>query len=134
MIKFNEVSFKYSQESSVKNQVLSNFNLDIEAGQVVVVTGESGCGKTTVGRLINGLSPNFYEGTLVGDVEVCGMHPGEQELYDTARVVGSIFQNPRTQFFNVDTTSEITFACENQGIDRQLIKDRLDEVVSDFKI
>lgn len=134
MIKFNEVSFRYAGESSSELQVLSNFNLDIKAGQVIVVTGESGCGKTTVGRLINGLSPKFYEGTLEGDVEVCGMRPKDQELYDTAKSVGSIFQNPRTQFFNVDTTSEITFACENQGMDRQLIKDRLEEVTDDFKI
>ena len=134
MIKFNEVSFRYAGESSSELQVLSNFNLDIKAGKVIVVTGESGCGKTTVGRLINGLSPKFYEGTLEGDVEVCGMRPKDQELYDTAKSVGSIFQNPRTQFFNVDTTSEITFACENQGMDRQLIKDRLEEVTADFKI
>ncbi|MBQ8488287.1 MAG: ABC transporter ATP-binding protein [Pseudobutyrivibrio sp.] len=134
MITFNKVSFSYNQESTLNNQVLSDFNLDIKTGQVIVITGESGCGKTTVGRLINGLSPKYYQGILEGEIEVCGMHPNMQELYDTAKVVGSIFQNPRTQFFNVDTTSEITFACENQGMDIQLIKEKLEEVVTDFKI
>lgn len=47
MIEFNGVSFRYAQDSSSEIKVLSDFNLDIKAGQVIVVTGESGCGKTT---------------------------------------------------------------------------------------
>jgi len=98
------------------------------------VTGESGCGKSTIVRLINGLCPGFYEGDLEGHVYVDGMEPAKQELYETAGKVGSVFQNPRTQFFNVDTTGEITFACENQGMEKKEILTRLDRVVKDLHL
>ena len=55
-------------------------------------------------------------------------------LYDTAKTVGSVFQNPRSQFFNVDTTSEITFGCENLGQPEQSIRNRLEKTVQDFRL
>lgn len=58
----------------------------------------------------------------------------EQPLYDTAETVGSVFQNPRSQFFNVDTTSEITFGCENLGQPERSIRERLEKTVQDFHL
>ena len=67
-------------------------------------------------RLINGLIPHFYEGELEGFAMVNGLNVTEAELYETAKLVGSVFQNPRSQFFCVDTTSELAFGCENMGM------------------
>lgn len=58
----------------------------------------------------------------------------EQPIYDTARVVGSVFQNPRSQFFNVETTGEITFGCENPGQPEHSIKERLAKTIHDFRL
>ena len=72
--------------------------------------------KRQLTRLINGLIPHYYEGKMNGEVWVNGAKVSEQPLYDTAKTVGSVFQkSPVLKFFNVDTTSEITFGCENLG-------------------
>ena len=68
MIEFKDVAFQYEQGSS-KGKI-ENINLTIHDGEVVLICGESGCGKTTLTRLINGLIPHYYEGTLTGQTIV----------------------------------------------------------------
>lgn len=113
MIELENVSFKYANADSGS---LQNVSFHIKQGECVLLCGQSGCGKTTLTRLINGLIPHYYEGELFGEVAVGGLDVQDAELYDTARIVGSVFQNPRSQFFCVDTTGEIAFGCENMGL------------------
>ena len=133
MIKIDHISFSYGEENENTGGV-RDIELNIEDGQFVVLCGESGCGKTTITRLINGLIPHYYEGQMAGEVWVNGEKVSEQPLYDTAAVVGSVFQNPRSQFFNVDTTSEITFGCENLGQPEKDIRERFAKTVRDFRL
>ena len=133
MIRIDHVTFSYGEENESAGGV-QDINLNIEDGQFIVLCGESGCGKTTITRLINGLIPHYYEGKMNGEVWVNGAKVSEQPLYDTAKTVGSVFQNPRSQFFNVDTTSEITFGCENLGQPGQCIRERLEKTVRDFRL
>ncbi len=133
MIRIENVTFSYGEENEKKNGI-RNINLHIKKGEFVVFCGESGCGKTTVTRLINGLIPHYYEGHLIGNVFVDGNNISKQPIYETARKVGSVFQNPRSQFFNVDTTSEITFGCENLGMPEEIIRKRLKETVENFQM
>ena len=131
MIEINNVSFQYS---NADGGTLKNFYLSIKQGECVLLCGESGCGKTTVTRLINGLIPHYYEGEVSGSVMVNGHDVAKSELYETARYVGSVFQNPRSQFFCVDTTSEIAFGCENLGLPETVINERIDEAAENLNM
>ncbi len=132
MIELKNVSFQYEQGNS--RGKIENIDLTIHDGEVVLLCGESGCGKTTLTRLMNGLIPHYYEGTLTGQIIVEGIDVKNVSLYALSGVVGSVFQNPRTQFFTVDTTSEIAFGCENLGIDAEKINSRIEKTVGVLKI
>ena len=132
MIQFRQVNFKYA--SSAQGNGLFDIDLTINEGEVVLLCGESGCGKTTLTRLINGLIPNYYDGTMTGEVLVGGKDVSKLPLYETAEMVGSVFQNPRTQFFNVDTTSELAFGAENQGLSVADIRARIVRTTAQLKI
>ena len=152
MIELKNINFTYgtenrncefSQENSVRSQgdrqtvwngSLHDVNLTIADGEFVLLTGSSGCGKTTMLRLINGLIPNFFEGLLKGTVTINCIDVSQAELYDTAKTVSTVFQNPRSQFFNVDTTSELAFACENQGMEQSEILRRIETTVKDLHL
>lgn len=131
IIQISNVSFQY--ENSEKG-ALHDVSLTVEPGECILLCGESGCGKTTITRLLNGLIPHFYEGTLNGMVEVCGLKIQEEELYTIAEKVGSVFQNPRSQFFCLDTTSEVAFGCENMGLPENEIKQRIAKVTRELKM
>ena len=132
MIEFKDASFTY--DSGDRNAGIYNVDLKINDGEVVVFCGESGCGKTTISRLINGLIPGYYTGTLTGEVIVRNHKISKNPIDELSRYVGSVFQNPRTQFFNVDSTSEIAFTCENFGIPREEICKRIGKVTKELDI
>ena len=132
MIEFQNVTFTY--HSTERESGVYNLNLTIPDGQVVLLCGESGCGKTTLTRLINGLTPEYYEGKLNGVVLVNGKDTVKTPLYELSKTVGSVFQNPRSQFFNVDTTGEIAFGCENIGLPKEEIYRRIGQVTGELKI
>ncbi len=131
MISIKDLNFHYkgSQDAG-----LHDFSIEINSGEAVLLCGASGCGKTTILRLINGLIPHYYKGELSGSVTVNGKDIQNCELYDLASVVGTVFQNPRSQFFSVDTDGEITFGNENLGIEPKEIIRRKDEVVSELEL
>jgi len=118
MIELNNVTFRYkgSEQGGV-----SGLSLSVRKGETVLLCGASGAGKTTVLRLINGLIPHYYKGEMEGTVEVGGTDIGKAELHDLAGVIGTVFQNPRSQFFSVDTDGEVVFGLENTGVPRDEI-------------
>lgn len=129
MICLKEVSFQYQ---NTKEGALERIDLKIDRGSVVLLCGESGCGKTTLIRMCNGLIPHFYEGKLKGSVRVDGKDITTMRLEKISDMVGSVFQNPRSQFFCVDTTGEIAFGPENRGVPETEIGDRIRQVTEQF--
>lgn len=126
MISIDNVSFGYGETQ----ETLSQVSTAIAPGECVLLCGASGCGKTTVTKLINGLIPAFTPGCrLEGRVEVDGLDPGTTPMYELARKVGSVFQNPKSQFFNLDTDSELAFGLENEGRTPEEIRKRVSDTV-----
>ena len=130
-VSLEHVSFRYNKEES---EVLEDINLSIRPGECIVLTGESGCGKTTLTRTINGLIPLVYQGVLKGRVSVAEKPVTEWTSGDLAVTVGSVFQNPRSQFVNSEVEAELAFGCENQGLSREEIVRRIHESVRVFGI
>lgn len=131
MIEAENASFTYQ---SAPSPALQDVTLTVQPGECVVLCGRSGCGKTTFTHLLNGLSPEFYPGTLTGRCTAAGLAAGEAAIEAYVPQVGSVFQNPKTQYFNVDTTAELAFPCENAGMEPQAIRRRVDVVVEQFQL
>lgn len=132
MIKIENVSFTYTKESE---KSLKDINLEIADGECILLCGESGCGKTTLTKLINGLIPHFYEdGVLNGNVTVNGISVNDSEMYTISDAVGSVFQNPKSQFFNLDSDAELSFGLENRGTSKNDIISSLKSTIQDLHI
>lgn len=131
MIEFENVSFSYTGQ---EHGGLHNIDLKISDGECILFCGRSGCGKTTVTRLVNGLIPQFYQGELQGRVLIDGAEISNIPMYQIAAKVGSVFQNPRTQFFNVDTDSEIAFGIENEARPPKELAERVEQTTTDLNI
>lgn len=122
MIEIKNSSFCYQ---NAQENALKDVSLWIKPGECVVLCGKSGCGKTTLARLLNGLIPSFFNGKLTGECSTFGLKSGEAVIEDYVPVVGSVFQNPKTQYFNIDTTAELAFPCENMGMSSVEIQSRV---------
>ena len=131
MVELEQVSFRYEE---METEALRNISLKVDRGKCVVISGNSGCGKTTVTRLINGLIPSFYPGELSGTIKIDGEDISGREPHELAAQIGSVFQNPRTQFFNTDTDSEIVFGMENCGIPYEEMHCRYEQTVNNLNL
>ena len=128
MITFKNFNYKYIESEQLNIEDLS---LHIKKGECVLFTGSSGCGKTTILRVVNGLAPEFFDGGYSGELKVAHLKIGDR-LKEFSKIVGSVFQNPKNQFFNLDSTSELAFSMENYGYPREDITKRIKEVSVEF--
>ena len=104
-IMIRDLTFSYGGNG---NQ-LEHISLDIAAGEVIVMTGPSGSGKSSLTRVINGLIPYFYEGKLSGEVFVDGKPLKEIPSWERGKIAGNVYQDPRSQFYANEVAGEIAF-------------------------
>lgn len=114
--------------------VLKKLNLNIKTGECVVLTGISGSGKSSILNLINGLATRYDNCKISGEVLFQHHDIVKLELYQIAQLIASVFQNPKTSFFNVNTTMELLFFLENNGVPRQEMQKRLSDLLNLFPI
>ena len=124
-------SFSYKGEDLA---ALKNVRFSVERGELVVLTGNSGCGKTTLMRAMNGLIPDQYEGELDGRIELLGKSLGEFSSGELARTIGNVFQNPTYQFFTRKAADEVALVGENLGMPREELIERVESAFESMKI
>ncbi|MCK4901037.1 MAG: ABC transporter ATP-binding protein, partial [Anaerolineales bacterium] len=123
-IEIRDVSFKY--EGS-ENFALHNINLNFNRGEIVLITGPAGSGKTTLCSCINGLVPHYHEGELTGEVLVRSYNTQKARIGGLASLVGMVFQDPESQLVTNSVTDEVAFGPENFGVPRQEINKRVED-------
>ena len=130
MIEF-EFEFQYAE---AKLPSLRQIGGSIPAGRCVVLCGGSGCGKSTLLRCINGLIPQFYEGERKGFCRLNGQDTAGMSIGEIGELVASVFQDPRSQFFTVNSSNEVAFGLENHGLPQDEIRRRVDEAFRIFHL
>ena len=130
MIELIRASFQYENS----DRGVRDISLSVKSGECVVLTGLSGCGKTTVTRLVNGLAPSYYPGDFSGRVKIDGKDISSLSTWEIGRLVGSVFQDPKSQFFYSELAGEVAFPCENYGLSTQEIRERTDAAIEALKL
>lgn len=132
MIELKNISFSYA--NSQKDSQLRRIDLTVKKGELVILAGKSGCGKTTLTRVLNGLCPQFYPGNLTGNYSLDGQDALKIPIHQLGTMVGSVFQDPRSQFFTTNTTDEIALGMENIPLERAVMQERVNAVCAQMNI
>jgi len=117
----DNVSFRYREREEL---AIKDISLQLEAGEVLLIAGSSGCGKTTLARVINGLIPRSYKGELTGQVLIHGQDTTGMSLARISQNVGTVLQDPERQILGTKVINEVAFGLENAGLPRKEIIDR----------
>jgi len=121
-IEFKNVSFSYAGSDQ---PAIKNINLSIQPGEIVLITGPAGSGKTTLCSCINGLIPHYHEGHLTGEVMVGPYNTAKSRVGGLASLVGMVFQDPESQLITNSVQDEVAFGPENMGVPREEINTRI---------
>ena len=128
VIKADNLCFSYEESS----EGISDVNFEIDEGEIVLLTGNSGSGKSTLLKCLNGLIPAVTEGELKGLLSIEGEKYSDLKMYRLNQMIGSVFQNPRSQFFTDNTTAELVFPMENYGFTKEEMQERLESLKKTF--
>ncbi|MEM3641395.1 MAG: ABC transporter ATP-binding protein, partial [Candidatus Bathyarchaeia archaeon] len=109
-IEVNNLFFTYAGE---KKPALENINLTVKKGEFLLITGPTGASKSTLCKCLTGLIPNAVEGTMKGDVKVMGLSTKEHKMYELARKVGAVFEDPDSQLYGMSVEDAVAFGPEN---------------------
>ncbi|SFE71635.1 ABC transporter ATP-binding protein [Peptostreptococcus sp. D1] len=130
MVEIKNLNLSYKQDENI----LKDISMTVKRGECILLTGKSGSGKSSIINSVNGLSTRYDGAVLNGELMVDGKEIKALELYEVSMLVSSVFQNPKTHFFNVNTTIELLFYLENIGLSRSEMDERLAEMLKVFPI
>src|SRR6266508_3915033 len=126
-----DLSFRYRDR---QGRAIQNISFDTKAGEILLIAGASGCGKTTLIRCINGLIPHSYKGELSGRVLVYNEDISGLKLSQLSQKVGTVLQDPERQILGTKVINEVAFGLENLGMPREEIFERVDEALKFLRI
>src|SRR5215207_4445668 len=125
------LSFQYRTRSE---PAIENVSFDLKPGELLLIAGSSGCGKTTLARCINGLIPRSYRGTRNGKVLLQGKDVAAIQIADVSQVVGTLLQDPERQIVASNVYNEIAFGPENLGLPRDEILARVEQAMKRLRV
>lgn len=123
-IEFKNLYFRYNSESKI---LLRNLNIQLDYGSFVLITGDSGIGKSTIMNLINGTIPNYIHGDIAGDILINGVSNKKKSISEISKEVGSVLQNADMQIIHEIVEDEIAFGCENLCMNKDDITKLVDK-------
>jgi energy-coupling factor transporter ATP-binding protein EcfA2 len=126
MISFDQVSITYAD---AETPVLRNVNLEIPEGELVLVVGRTGVGKSTLLGAVNGLVPHFSGGTLAGRVMVDGRETRTHKPRELADVVGVVGQDPLSGFVTDTVEEELAYVMEQLAVAPDVMRKRVEETL-----
>ncbi len=130
MVEIENLSLSYGNSP----KVLKDISLSINKGECVLFTGKSGSGKSSIINSINGLAMRYDGASTEGIIKIDNKDIRNLKLYEISMLVSSVFQNPKTHFFNINTTLELLFYLENIGLSKKLMDERLNDMLELFPI
>ena len=130
MLSFEDFSLSYGENAPV----LQDITLSMKEGECLLLTGESGSGKSSLIHAVNGLAYQYYNGKSRGKLLFQGEDLSSLPIYKIALRIATVFQNPKTHFFNINTTRELLFTMENMGLNRAEMDKRMEALLSIFPI
>lgn len=130
MVEIENLSLSYGNSP----KVLKNISLDVKKGECVLFTGKSGSGKSSIINSINGLAVRYDGASMGGTIRIDNKDIRNLKLYEISLLVSSVFQNPKTHFFNINTTLELLFYLENIGLSKKQMDERLNDMLELFPI
>ena len=125
------LSFRYRDR---QEPAIRNISFQANPGEILLIAGASGCGKTTLIRCINGLAPRSYKGEITGWVTVFGEDTKDWKLASISQKIGTVLQDPERQILGSKVVNEVAFGLENLGVPREEIIERVDEALKFLKI
>ena len=125
------LSFQYRTRPE---PAIENISFELKPGEMLLIAGSSGCGKTTLARCINGLIPRSYRGKREGKVLLHGKDVNEMQIADMAQIVGTLLQDPERQIVASNVFNEVAFGPENLGLPNAEIMVRVEAAMKRLKI
>ncbi|HTE59413.1 MAG TPA: ATP-binding cassette domain-containing protein [Solirubrobacteraceae bacterium] len=123
-LRFEGVTYRYPGAGA---PALRDVELEVAAGEFVVLAGSSGSGKSTLLRAAAGLVPHFHGGEFGGRLEVGGLDTRTHEPAAIAAVAGTLFQDPETQVVMGTVRAELAFPLENRGLGQAAVARGVEE-------